>query len=129
MKTDEPTIGYKVTTTCNTSFIVGGAAKITYRKGCKVTAPKHLAERGLYPTFFRTLKFAECFASSEYKPHHIWEIRAYGVIDDIPKALDLHDIEKVEIPERAKHHKYGWPEGTMMAKAIELVEVVEGDRY
>jgi len=125
---------YKVVTRDSTrariwrSAIAEGKAEVTYRRGGWSRAPQWLAEDGYHLTVFDSMEHANSFASSYMSGGnllnaHIWRVHVREVHDgDLPPRCLLWTIAhgRRGIPDAPP-----WPNGTVMAEKVRLVECVQ----
>ena len=104
------------------SAIVRSKVMVQYKIGEFVTAPQHCIDRGYHLTIFETLKAARGFGGNG----QIWECKIKGRVirKRIPKRkfLDYRNDIIWENPSMDYPSLWKWPYGTVMAKAVQLVE-------
>jgi len=115
--------GYKLVTKLPSgkliSLVAKGEAEVEYIPRKWVEAPKWLAEKGYYLTFFPTFpsSFWHGFSNIE-----LYECEVQGVIreKDLPSFCSLSLIE-IGLVDRVGLSRNSWLKGTWMAKKIKLI--------
>jgi hypothetical protein len=112
------------------SVVVTGSARIRYREGEFIGAPDWLAERGYYPTVFRTLSQARFFQKlndPSGDTTEIWEVETHGKIVPAKSLPPMADLVKLSfgILKPIKEVERWWPEGTVMVEELKLIRKAE----
>ncbi len=112
-----------------------GPFKIYYKIGEKNYAPKVLAGKGKYITFFSTLNSCRYWRSDmlasrdipEGTKLQVWKIRANYILKCLPRKLNIEWLIEGNIINMPVYTT--WPHNTEMARNIELLEKIDLREY
>jgi len=111
------------------SMRVFGLAKVTYTEGEWADAPVWLAERGYHLLVFGSYADAKAFifrSSCNPSPFRIWECEVEGLAKELPPICCLTSLADGVIRINSDLGA-GWPIGTLMARRVKLLRLIEGD--
>jgi len=120
--------GYKVVRRTDLGELVsariGIPARVIYKPGKWVKAPRWLAKKSYHLTFFIRLKDAQRFLPNKktkwMEKYEIWECDWKGLLKEVPPLCVTHKLERGIFIRVGSY----WPSGTLMAKEIKLIKRV-----
>ena len=116
---------YKIIGKDGKSSQTKGNAKIGYSTEHWTEAPEWLSNKGYYPTIFSNLENAQDFqAGYAYQADQIWEVEAEMVMTSLPPICSLESLKEGNL---IQQKYWTWPKGTLMAKKVRLVRIIENN--
>jgi len=102
-----------------TSWLACGLAKVIYRQGEWVEAPRWLAVKGYHLLVFESLGSARRYVGRSMPC--IYRCVVEGVITPLPQMLTLRILRQGVFD----FAPYNWPEGTVMVRRVKLLNMIQ----